>query len=156
MDEEQMEALVDAFKAVIDARLIQLGLITDRYKAPIKGKPKDAEDDEPADDDDAEEEAKPKKGKGKPDKSAKPAKPGKGKQKEPEHDFDEVKEKMIELVKERDKQTAIDALTRFGCKKLSDLRKDQYDEFFEYAQKFIDNEEEDPSDAEDLFGGDDD
>lgn len=157
MDEEQMEALIDAFKAVIDARLEQLGLISvgKAGKAPIKGKkgkPVDDDDDDTSDDDDddaedddAEEDKKGKKGK-------KPAKPGKGKVPKQEHDADEVKEKLVELVKARDKQTAIDALSRFGCKKLSDLKEAQHDEFYEYMQELIDDEDKDPNDAEELFG----
>jgi hypothetical protein len=131
LTEEQVEALEEAFKAIIDSRLTELNVITKKHKAPIV----DEDEEEPA----------------------KPAKPAKGKKNkkvvEPEHDFDEVKKKLVEFIDAKDKQQAVDALSRFGVKKLTDLSKDQYDEFYEYLDNKMENGE-DPSDAEELFGGD--
>jgi len=124
-------ALYAAIVAIIDARLLELGLTEEEA---------------------AEEEAAPaKKGKGKesapPPKAAVGGKKGK---KAPT--FDELKEKLLELVKEGSKEKAVAALARQGAKKLTDIEEEKYAEFGAYLDQCISGEV-DPEEAE---GSDDD
>jgi hypothetical protein len=120
--------LLDALNEVIDARLEEHGLLEPTpTEAPAAA-------------------AKP----------AKPLKPGKGKGKAPTHTLDECKTQLVALVTAQDKQAAIDALSRFGCKKLPDLRPDQVDEFYDYVTGLLESGD-DPADSsggdgDDLFG----
>lgn len=124
-----MEALKAALVALIDERLTELGVL----EAEAEAEP------EPA--------PPPAKAKGKA------AAPGKGKQKAPTHTLDECKTHLVALVAAQDKQAAIDALSRFGCKKLPDLRPDQIDEFHDYVAGLLESGD-DPAagEGDDLFG----
>lgn len=65
---------------------------------------------------------------------------------------EDVKNKLTKLIKERDKQTVIDVLSRFGSKKLSDLNPIHYEEFLKLADEELAPKETAPTDAEDFFG----
>lgn len=119
-----MDELKAALIALIDERLTELGVI------------------------EAEAEAAPPPP---PAKGKKPAAPGKGKHPEPTHTLEECKEQLVALVAAKDKQAAIDALSRFGCKKLPDLKSTQIDEFYDYLVG-MNETGGDPADGEDLFG----
>lgn len=90
-----------------------------------------------------------------PDPPPKAAK-GKGKGKpapEPEHTQDELRDQLLELVKAQNKQAAVDALSRYGAKKLGDVKPAQYDDMYAYLAKLLESEG-DPADADTdaLFG----
>lgn len=68
--------------------------------------------------------------------------------------FDELKEKLVSVMKDTSKEAAIACLSRFGCQKLGDLTENQYDEFGAYLDSVIDGTE-DPLGADTGNTGDD-
>jgi hypothetical protein len=87
---------------------------------------------------------------------AKPAAPGKGKKKEPEVDFDSLKNKLLQVVSDLGKEKATSVLKRFGVEKLGELDTNQYDDMSTYLDQVIagevDPDNENAGDgSEDLF-----
>lgn len=85
---------------------------------------------------------------------AKGGKKGKAAPPAPTVTFDELKEKLVSVMKDTSKEAAIACLSRFGCQKLGDLTENQYDEFGAYLDSVIDGTE-DPLGADTGNTGDD-
>lgn len=129
--------LAAAILAVVDARLLELGLTEEEAEAEIEKQPAKS------------------KSKGKdaapPPKAAVGDKKGKKGKKAPT--FDELKAKLMELVKEKSKDAAVAALARQGAKKLTEIAEDDYGTFGEYLDQCIAGEidPEEAEEAEDLL-----
>jgi hypothetical protein len=124
--------LILAINAVIDARLVELGLMPDT--APVV-------EDEPA-----PAPAKPAKG-----KAAKAAKPAPV---EPTHTLDELKTLLTGMMDTSGKQSVVDALARFGATRLKDVLPEQYDDMHAYLTEQMAADDTAPAadDTDDLFG----